>query len=1103
MSTQATNERKYTAFISYRHTQPDMKVAIEVHRKLEHYHLDREVREQSGFDSLAPIFRDQDELPISSALDDDLLRALHNASALIVICSPRLKESKWCMREIDEFLRTHDRSRVFVVICEGEPHDVIPDQLLHRVDADGQVIDVEPLAANFLPTCKGADRRNEVTRLAAGILGVPFDSLVKRAQRRRQRIIVTLASIAVAGATAFGLYNAYMHKQIQDNYTQVLYRRAEYLATLANTMLQQGNTIGATELALAALPSDEMTNTKNHPVVDEAVFALQQATNAGYSGKLVDQFSYTTSEVYTAPADIRQMHVSANEAYVVMVDETEVISAWETATHRLIYQSRSTLGRYKDVIDAFVLDSGNTIIVYTTGVVCRDNADGSVLWDVAITADDKQFKYACIDEGNQDRLLVASAKSAHMIDLSSGKTLYDIAYDGVEGMPTLDGLQTELVNAPRARYGRFCLVVSLVNDEGLFVGGRAVVIEAADGTAHAYETPGYYAYDYDLLEDGSVVMLMGTNSAAQTTSSRDEIFGNVYTTTTDFDVLMACLDGQSGKLRWSKSTTIWQVCYDIGFKELRDNGKVTDTLVCWFADRIQFVDVHTGELVNELKTSSTIVGGNALERGRTFMGVESDGSFFFVSPTSESVIAYGLMRDEFYYADVRPSAEHYILKGNVLYAYRGTYPDKNVHSLEVGARHASWEFATSEGFVLAYLAEDEDVLRVQHCSAPDLEVLWTQDFGAESGLVWNVIGFDGSDDTLVLVGMSGTDNGHRVSELVRLDLPARKAERWDVGTSEELGLAAPAEGSAPSEVEGLVVGNSQCCCAGKVYSQVVDAKGTVCIAEALPSEGRTRCYAIAKGFGKDSDANQRSLYLMSDPTGKRMLYQDYVSEQEGDSGLAVHRSAVLDLATGESTVLDTNVASIWPNYLLKGAAGGHATWSADGKVLGCVSANGVTLYRFDGKASVIAPVDGRRVAGTCISGDRLVVMLTLGTTSQLESFNVKTGEHVSSSALDDGSDEATRWANIPAELTVDGSGDLFVATSNFGYLMSMESLGVCQRFSKGLVYNPTCDAILCADPEGSSYDAFSRYSLAALIERGHTTLNGQTMGKEWLEAHGV
>lgn len=162
MATEAAS-RSYSAFISYRHADVDTRVAKEVHHKLERYHLDREVRERSGRKSLAPVFRDQDELPISSALDDDLVAALRNSSTLIVICSPRTKESMWVDREISEFLKTHDRSRVLVALCEGEPRDVIPERLLHKEGPDGQVVDVEPLAANFRKEVTGQARRNEVS----------------------------------------------------------------------------------------------------------------------------------------------------------------------------------------------------------------------------------------------------------------------------------------------------------------------------------------------------------------------------------------------------------------------------------------------------------------------------------------------------------------------------------------------------------------------------------------------------------------------------------------------------------------------------------------------------------------------------------------------------------------------------------------------------------------------------------------------------------------------------------------------------------------------------------------------------------------------------
>ena len=1103
MSDQANNERTYSAFISYRHTKPDMQVAIEVHRKLERFHLDRDVRERSGFKSLAPIFRDQDELPISSALDDDLIKALRNASALIVICSPRLKESLWCMREIDEFLKTHDRSRVFVVLCEGDPHDVIPERLLHRMDEDGNIVDVEPLAANFLPTCKGAERRNEVTRLAAGILDVPYDSLVKRTQRRRQRILAAIVGAAVAASTAFGFYNAYMNAQIKASYQQVLQRRSESLATEAHNLVREGNTIGATELALSALPDDSSDEALQRSVVSNAVFALQRATNAGSSESILNQYSFTTSEVYATPADIREMHTNSDERYVVTVDESEVVSSWEVANHRLIFQSRSSMGRYAEVVDAFILDSGNTVIVYKTGVVCRDGKDGAVLWDVPVGDAGDLVRYACIDEANQDLLMVASHRRAHFLDLTSGKLVLSTDYDAAEGFGSLDGLSTAVLCSPHAAHGRFAQLVSIVDGDGSFVGCKAVVVDMPDGASRAYEVPGTYAFDCDLLEDGSIVTLLGSDDSSQDVSNSGKLYGNTFTTTTGFDVTLCCLDPMMGKVRWANVITVWQECYDVGFKELREDEKPTGTLVCWLADRVQFVNSHTGDVVNELRCASALVGGNVLLTGQTFMGVETDGSFFYARPTDTAILAYGLMRDDLYYADVRPTGVMYVIKGNMLYVYRGTVYDESVHSLEVGEQRASWQFATHEGFVLAYIANDEPVLRVQHCSAPEMDVLWSQDLEADESLVWSLVGFDSEADQLLLAGVDVAGDSYVTRRLVRLDLALKQVKTWDLSTCAELGLAVPIEGSPASEVTGLVVGNATAYHDGVVYSQVSDAQGVVGIAVAMLDENVTRCHAVLEGYGREADRGQRRLILLADPTGRRLLYQDQAGGLEGDSGLEAHKTAVLDLATGASMQLDKDVAKIWHSDLAQGAFRGHVVWSADGTTLGCVSAEGVSLYGTDGRANVFIPLDGRQVTGMTLLEDRIVVMLSQGTTGQLESYDTKTGERLASCALDDGSDEADGWTLVPKTLAADGSGDLFVATSYYGYLINIDTLRVCQRFASGRAYNPVCDALLCADSSDTCYDAFSRYSLQALIDRGHNMLGSQTMGREWLEAHGV
>ncbi len=117
----------YNAFISYRHHPADIKVAEQIHRGLEHYRVPKALKKAR--DTKLRLFRDKEELPITSNLSDDITRALENSDFLIVICSTHTKESLWVQREIETFLQTHDHSRVLTVLVDGEPYDTIPQIL--------------------------------------------------------------------------------------------------------------------------------------------------------------------------------------------------------------------------------------------------------------------------------------------------------------------------------------------------------------------------------------------------------------------------------------------------------------------------------------------------------------------------------------------------------------------------------------------------------------------------------------------------------------------------------------------------------------------------------------------------------------------------------------------------------------------------------------------------------------------------------------------------------------------------------------------------------------------------------------------------------------
>jgi small nuclear ribonucleoprotein (snRNP)-like protein len=291
----------YRAFISYRHAEVDSAVAAAVQHGLERFWVPKSARGEDGSPHIAPVFRDKEELPVSARLGDDIEAALHGADALVVICSPRTAESAWVAREIDTFLSCHDQDRVFVVLAEGEPYDVIPERLLYEMrtatDEDGTTheerVEKEPLACDFRGSSR-SERRTELIRLAAGVLGVSFDSLVRRAQRRRTRIIASVAAIITTVACGIAAYALWSNARIAESYRQTQINESEALAVEAQELLAAGDRMEAIQVALAALP--ESSTSGDRPFVPSAQIALQDSVQA-YPNKTFWHACYSVSDV--------------------------------------------------------------------------------------------------------------------------------------------------------------------------------------------------------------------------------------------------------------------------------------------------------------------------------------------------------------------------------------------------------------------------------------------------------------------------------------------------------------------------------------------------------------------------------------------------------------------------------------------------------------------------------------------------------------------------------------------------------------------------------------------------------------------------------------
>src|ERR1700691_614385 len=93
----------YDAFISYRHVERDRKWAEWLIEALERYRVPKALQDRGLPARLRKAFRDEDEVPASADLNDEIKQALIASRFLIVVCSPYTPRSKWVEREIEIF----------------------------------------------------------------------------------------------------------------------------------------------------------------------------------------------------------------------------------------------------------------------------------------------------------------------------------------------------------------------------------------------------------------------------------------------------------------------------------------------------------------------------------------------------------------------------------------------------------------------------------------------------------------------------------------------------------------------------------------------------------------------------------------------------------------------------------------------------------------------------------------------------------------------------------------------------------------------------------------------------------------------------------------
>ena len=406
-------ERKYKAFISYRHLPLQMEVAKAVHRRIEHYTVPKNLR-KDGARKVGLVFRDQDELPIAGSLSANIQTALDNSEFLIVICTPETSGSEWVLREISYFLEHHDHDHVLAVLADGAPEEAFPKQITEIRGEDGELLEiVEPLAANIVAPTKAKRRRlfqTESLRILAALIGCPYDALYRREQRYRFR------RLAIASGTIFSLAAAFVglllnrNAKIEEQLRASQINESRALAALGYNSFKSGNYREALSSVLKALPSEE----NERPYVADAEYTLSRELQVYGRGGL--HFDQSIEQ----PVSVSNMLMSKDSRYLVTLDAYSMIRAYDTYSGKELWERQC--GRNYDF--AYI----DELQAVFAGGELYDAATGEQLWKLESAYSASAFSrngafmvYTVYSNG-KDYLCVADAKT--------GKVLCSTALEG-------------------------------------------------------------------------------------------------------------------------------------------------------------------------------------------------------------------------------------------------------------------------------------------------------------------------------------------------------------------------------------------------------------------------------------------------------------------------------------------------------------------------------------------------------------------------------------------------------------------------------------------------------------------------------------------------
>ena len=594
--------RTYKAFISYRHLPLEKSIAVKLHRRIEHYIIPRELR-NNGVKKLGYVFRDQDELPISGSLSENIRQALDRSEFLIVICTPETEKSEWVLREISYFLEHHDRDHVLAVLADGNEKTAFPSLLIGDItDGSGTKAQFEPLAANIVASSALKRSRlfaSESLRILAALIGCPYDALYKREQRYKLRRTALAAALIALVSSLFIATLINRNREIRKNYEQALRNQSVYLAKESMNALEDGDRLRAVALALEALPSAD----NDRPLVSEAELALRSAVGSYTSPGTADGFQASGVLSHDGPVD--DFHLNADGSLLCSLTRDGLLVGWDTEHLRKLWTlSESGESAFKE-ISGFLNDT-DLIVWSEAEVCCIDVATGEKKWISQISEYDSDYSHSrvCIAEKTGEVLALTQALIVRL-NGDTGEIIQQFPWPDLPGEEKVSYSDSKSHISPDGSL----LVTEYSYERSILDEVGMAVIDLHDASVrtswHFRETPeegeSLYIPDTAVFTDDDAFVYAVTLSSSDSAFSLKS-FNMLRHETTG----LHCVSLKTGESRWESEH---ETSVPGKYRLLFDSALTGKPLIVFaYANHLDILDAESGEQLGRTEYSSRLVG---------------------------------------------------------------------------------------------------------------------------------------------------------------------------------------------------------------------------------------------------------------------------------------------------------------------------------------------------------------------------------------------------------------------------------------------------------------------------------------------------------------